>query len=169
EPNSFLYLQDLSLCGMRVQDDHLFPLFPLRNLRMLQTLNLNNSGIGNADFFDLMALRGSLLQLSIALNPIDDDAVPIICRLSRLSFLTILYTNISMAGLRRLAQTIFDEHRTIDIEVPEACRDYVNNMGSQYLLDPAPPLIVDAFSGSNPALSTISTLPVHCLEYLTYP
>lgn len=91
-----------------------------------------------------MALKRSLLQLSIATNPhIDDDAVPAIIMLSKLSFLTILDTSIDMPGLRRLAQVIFDERRIIDIEIPSACDRYIDNLSANYLLDPRPPLIAN--------------------------
>jgi len=73
-------------------------------------------------------LKRSLTQLSIGSNPaIDDDAVPALLFLSKLSFLSILDTSIHMPGLRRLARTIYDQDRIIDIEIPTACEEYVDS------------------------------------------
>ncbi|KAJ7505587.1 hypothetical protein B0H11DRAFT_1850811 [Mycena galericulata] len=141
KPNSFLFLTELSFCGTRVQD---IDIVHIHHLPRLVTLLLNNTGIGNEAIYHLVALRRTLLQLSIATNPhIDDDAVPAILLLSKLSFLTILDTSIDMPGIRRLAQTIYDERRIIDIELPSACDLYIDNMGSRYLLDPTPPLVAN--------------------------
>ncbi|KAJ7732141.1 hypothetical protein B0H16DRAFT_180720 [Mycena metata] len=139
KPNGFLFLSELTLSGTRVQD---IDLVHIHHLPRLVTLTMNNTGIGNEAIFHLVALRRSLLQLSIATNPhIDDDAIPAILMLSKLSFLTILDTSVGMPGIRRLAQTIYDERRVIDIEVPSACETYIDNMDTQYLVDPQPPLI----------------------------
>ncbi|KAJ7146769.1 hypothetical protein C8R44DRAFT_758128 [Mycena epipterygia] len=139
KPNSFLFLSELSFNNTRVQD---LDLVHIHHLPKLDTLLLNNTGIGNEAIYHLVSLRRSLLQLSIANNSrIDDDAVPAILLLSKLSFLTILGTSIEMPGIRRFAQTIFDDRRVIDIEIPFACELYVDNMASHYLLDPTPPLI----------------------------
>ncbi|KAF7335460.1 hypothetical protein MVEN_02199300 [Mycena venus] len=139
KPYSFLFLTELSFNGTRVQDADIVH---IHHLPRLMTLSLNNTGIGNEAIFNLMALKRSLTQLSIATNPhIDDDAIPAIIMLFKLSFLTILDTSIDMPGIRRLAQTIFDEQRVIDIEIPSACDRYVENLASQYLLHPGPPLI----------------------------
>ncbi|KAJ7781932.1 hypothetical protein DFH07DRAFT_728857, partial [Mycena maculata] len=155
EPNSFPFLSDLSFCGTHLQDSDLSKIYRLSNL---VTLNLNNTGIGNEAIYYLVGLKGSLLKLSIANNPlIDDGAVRAIRPLSKLLFLTVLGTGITMAGLRLLARTLSDERRTIDIEIPSACKHYIRNMGSKYLLDPAPPLITD------PALvSELSTAALKC-------
>ncbi|KAG5651416.1 hypothetical protein H0H81_008724 [Sphagnurus paluster] len=84
-------------------------------------------------------------SLSIGSNPgITDDAVPPLLLLRKLSFLSILDTGIHMPGLRRLAKTIYDEDRVIDIEIPTACEDYVDGeIHKKYALDPRPPLITD--------------------------
>ncbi|KAF8155373.1 hypothetical protein K438DRAFT_357150 [Mycena galopus ATCC 62051] len=139
KPHSFLFLTELSFSGTRVQDADIVH---IHHLPRLVTLLLHNTGIGNEAVFNLLALKRSLLQLSLATNPhIDDDAVPAIILLSKLSFLTILDTAIDMPGIRRLAQTIYTERRVIDIEVPSACERYLDNLGTQYLLNPKPPLI----------------------------
>jgi hypothetical protein len=76
----------------------------------------------------LVPLKRSLTQLSIATNPdINDDAIPAILLLSKLSFISILDTNIDMPGIRRLAKTIYDEDRIIDIEIPSACERYIDS------------------------------------------
>ncbi|KAF8133119.1 hypothetical protein K438DRAFT_1985169 [Mycena galopus ATCC 62051] len=139
KPHSFLFLTELSFSGTRVQDADIVH---IHHLPRLVTLLLHNTGIGNEAVFNLLALKRSLLQLSLATNPhIDDDAVPAIILLSKLSFLTILDTAIDMPGIRRLAQTIYTERRVIDIEVPSACERYLDNLATQYLLNPKPPLI----------------------------
>ncbi|KAJ7672228.1 hypothetical protein DFH06DRAFT_1082159 [Mycena polygramma] len=174
KPYSFLFLSELCLSGTRVQD---IDLVHIHHLPRLVTLLLNNTGIGNEAIFHLVALKRSLLQLSIATNPhIDDDAVPAILMLSKLSFLTILDTSIDMPGLRLLAQTIYDERRVIDIEIPSACETYVDNLSSRYLLNPVPPLIehatvvpelsaaalkrnLAAHAACNPAVIAVGTKP----------
>ncbi|KAJ6489068.1 hypothetical protein C8R45DRAFT_901995 [Mycena sanguinolenta] len=141
KPHSFLFLTELSFSGTRVQDADIVH---IHHLPRLSTLLLHNTGIGNEAVFNLVALKRSLTQLSLATNPhIDDDAIPAIIVLSKLSFLTILDTAIDMPGIRRLAQTIFDEQRVIDIEVPSAAERYIDNLASQYLLSIQPPLIAN--------------------------
>ncbi|KAJ6611164.1 hypothetical protein B0H10DRAFT_2165919 [Mycena sp. CBHHK59/15] len=142
KPNSFLFLTELCLSGTPVQDADLVH---IHHLPKLLTLFLNNTGIGNEAIYLLVSLKRSLLELSIAYNPhIDDDAVPALILLSKLSFLTIFATSIDMPGLRRLAQTIFDERRSTDIEIPLVCDRYLDNLASHYLLHPAPPLITNS-------------------------
>jgi hypothetical protein len=78
--------------------------------------------------FLLLPLKRSLTQLCIAINPqITDDAVPALLLLYKLTFLSILDTSINMPGLRRLARTIYDEDRVIDIEIPIVCEQYVDS------------------------------------------
>lgn len=76
----------------------------------------------------MVPLKRTLTQLSIATNPeIDDDAIPAVLLLSKLSFISILDTNIDMPGIRRLAKTIYDEDRIVDIEIPSACERYIDS------------------------------------------
>ncbi|KAF7327329.1 hypothetical protein MKEN_00310400 [Mycena kentingensis (nom. inval.)] len=139
KPNSFLFLTSLSFNGTPIQD---IDITHIHHLPRLVTLLLNNTGIGNEGVSHVVALRRSLLQLSIATNAlIDDDAIPALIMLSKLSFLTILDTRIDMPGLRRLAKVIYDERRVIDIEITSACESYINGLSQQYLVDIAPPLI----------------------------
>ncbi|KAJ7690790.1 hypothetical protein B0H14DRAFT_3532173 [Mycena olivaceomarginata] len=124
KPHSFLFLTELSFSATRVQDADIVH---IHHLPRLVTLLLNNTGIGNEGVFNLVALKRSLLQLSVATNPhIDDDAIPALVLLSKLSFLTILDTSIDMPGIRRLAKTIYDERRIIDIEIPSECERYID-------------------------------------------
>ncbi|KAJ7052014.1 hypothetical protein C8F01DRAFT_1066440 [Mycena amicta] len=144
KPNSFLFLSELSFNGTRVQD---IDLVHIHHLPRLMTLLLNNTGIGNEGVFHVVALRRSLLQLSIATNPhIDDEAVSALIMLSKLSFLTILDTRIDMPGLRRLAKVIHDERRIIDVEITSVCESYIDDLSQHYLVNITPPLI------ANPAL-----------------
>lgn len=78
--------------------------------------------------FLLTPLKYTLTELSVATNPyIDDDAIPAITLLAKLTFLSILDTSIEMPGLRRLANTIDKEQRVVDIEIPETCETYIDS------------------------------------------
>ncbi|GLB44753.1 putative MINDY deubiquitinase [Lyophyllum shimeji] len=141
QPNSFLFLSELSLRDIAIQD---FDMIYIQHLPKLSTLLLDNTAISNEAIFLLVPLKRSLTQLSIGSNPgIDDDAVPALLLLSKLSFLSILDTSIYMPGLRRLARTIYYEDRIIDIEIPSSCEEYVDDMHNKYALDPRPPLVTD--------------------------
>ena len=110
--------------------------------------------------FLLVSLKRTLTRLSLAKNPdINNEAVPAILLLSKLSFLSIFNTSIDMIGLRRLAETIFEDNRIMDIEIPFICEVYIDSTcfgwyylwlakfcldtDSQYLGFPLPPLITD--------------------------
>lgn len=78
--------------------------------------------------FLLVSLKGTLTQLSLAKNPdINNEAVPALLLLSKLSFLSIFDTGIEMIGLRRLAETIFEDDRIMDIEIPVVCEVYIDS------------------------------------------
>jgi len=97
--------------------------------------------------FLLTSLKRSLTKLCLSANPrIGNYAVPALLLLSKLSFLSILDTNIDMIGLRRLTATIYKEDRVVSIEIPAVCEYYIDNLHSKYLVHPSPPLVV------NPAL-----------------
>ncbi|KAK0470315.1 uncharacterized protein EV420DRAFT_1499782 [Desarmillaria tabescens] len=139
KPNSFLFLSFLSLSGTLVHD---FDLVHIQHLPRLSALLLNNTGIGNEAVYIITSLKRTLTHLSVATNPdIDNDAIPALLLLSRLSFLSIQDTSIDMPGLRRLAQVINREGRIIDVEIPGACEHYIDNLHEKYLLDIQPPLI----------------------------
>jgi len=62
------------------------------------------------------------------MNPgVNNEAVPAILLLSKLSFLSIFDTSIEMAGLRRLAETIFEDNRIMDVEIPFVCEAYIDS------------------------------------------
>jgi len=76
----------------------------------------------------LVSLKRTLTKLSLASNPdIDNEAVPAILLLLKLSFLSILDTGIDMVGLRRLAEFAHKTDQLIDIEMPYASQDYVDS------------------------------------------
>ena len=78
--------------------------------------------------FLLVSLKRTLTQLSLAKNPnIDNEAVPAILLLSKLSFLSIFDTSIEMIGLRRLAETIFEDNRAVNVEIPIICEAYIDS------------------------------------------
>ena len=78
--------------------------------------------------FLLVSLKRTLTQLSLAKNPnIDNEAVPAIVLLSKLSFLSIFDTSIEMIGLRRLAETIFEDNRAVNVEIPIICEAYIDS------------------------------------------
>ncbi|TFK34572.1 hypothetical protein BDQ12DRAFT_613296, partial [Crucibulum laeve] len=137
----FLFLSELSFTGTLIED---FDIVHIHHLSALSVLFLNNTGIGNEAIFLLVPLKRSLTHLSVATNPhIDDDAIPAILLLLKLSFISILDTSIKMSGLRRLAQAVFDEERVMDIEIPSTCERYIDNLKYKYLLHPRPPLITN--------------------------
>ncbi|KAF8151043.1 hypothetical protein B0H34DRAFT_785117 [Crassisporium funariophilum] len=173
-PNSFLFLSELSFSGIRVHD---FDLLHIQHLSRLAILLLNETGIGNEAVFLLVSLKRTLVRLSLAANPhVDDDAIPAIVLLSKLSFLSILDTGIEMGGLRRLASIIVAENRFIDIEIPFSCEAYIDGIHSKYLYHPLPPLItnhrgcpqlseaalkrnLEAHAACNPSIVTSGTRP----------
>ena len=76
----------------------------------------------------MVSLKRTLTQLSLAKNPnIDNEAVPAILLLSKLSFLSIFDTSIEMTGLRRLAETIFEDNRSVNVEIPFVCEAYIDS------------------------------------------
>src|ERR1700722_14460475 len=78
--------------------------------------------------FLLTSLKHTLIQLSVAFNPlIDNEAIPALLALLNLSFLSILDTSVDMLGLRRLVRTIHEEDRMIDIQIPTICEDYIDS------------------------------------------
>ncbi|KAL1744625.1 hypothetical protein HDZ31DRAFT_38200 [Schizophyllum fasciatum] len=144
KPNSFLFLTELTCSGTRLHD---FDLTHIHHLPRLAMLMLDNTNISNEAVYLLVPLKRSLTWLSIAGNAdIDDDAVPALILLEKLSYLSVLDTSIGMPGLRRFAQVIMDEDRSMEIEIPQECEDYIDSMHLKYFLYPTPPLIV------NPAL-----------------
>lgn len=85
-------------------------------------LRLNYSSV-----YLLVPLKHTLTDLTISTNPrIDNDAVPALMLLSKLAFLSILDTNITMTGLRQMANIVISEKRVVDIEIPLECEAYID-------------------------------------------
>ena len=79
----------------------------------------------------MIPLKRSLAELDVSYNPtIDDDAVPALLALTKLHFLSFRDTSISLAGVRRLARTLKEQEREMDVEVPHQCEVYI---GSAFL------------------------------------
>lgn len=92
---------------------------------------------------------------------INDDCIPSLCLFSSLVLLRVYGTGIKMQGLRRLASSVHNEGREIDVEIPEECERYLNShsrrvassmslsldfrtgLHSQYQMHPIAPLITD--------------------------
>ncbi|KAF7965926.1 hypothetical protein HWV62_14438 [Athelia sp. TMB] len=141
KPNSFLFISELIFSGTPIHD---FDLIHIHHLPRLARLALDDTEIGNEAMFLLVPLKRSLLDLTVAGNPrIDDNAIPPIMSLNRISYLSIVDTAIGMEGLRMLARTIHSEDRAIEIAIPVLCEFYIDNMDSKYMIEPKAPLIVD--------------------------
>ncbi|KAF9818789.1 hypothetical protein IEO21_02569 [Rhodonia placenta] len=125
KPNSFLFLSELSLSGATLQD---YDLTNIHHLPRLSRLWISNTGIGNEGIFHLVALKRSLTELDIALNPrVDDDAIPALITLPKLRFVSLFDTSMRMPGFRRLAVALrsrMDRER-IQVEVPRECEEYL--------------------------------------------
>ncbi|KZT02534.1 uncharacterized protein LAESUDRAFT_738637 [Laetiporus sulphureus 93-53] len=116
KPNSFLFLSQVSLSGAALQDSDIIN---IHHLPRLSQLWLSNTGIGNEAIFHLVALKRTLTELDLALNPlIDDDAIPPLLALPKLQFLSVFDTGVGMPGLRRLAVAVLEREnqKTMDIE-----------------------------------------------------
>ena len=66
--------------------------------------------------------------MDIAYNEgIDDDAVPALLILGKLQYLSLLDTNITMSGVRRLASALDNTGRFAEVEIPSDCEEYLNS------------------------------------------
>ncbi|KAI0703829.1 hypothetical protein BC835DRAFT_1480366 [Cytidiella melzeri] len=141
KPNSFLFLSEINLANSEIKEADLLH---LQNLPRLARLWLASSGIGNEAIFYLTPLKRSLTDLDIAFNSnIDDDAIPALLVLTKLQYLVFQGTCITMVGLRRLARTLKEQKRDMEVEVPRRCEEYISKLSNQYLIQPDPPLITD--------------------------
>ncbi|KAI0373628.1 hypothetical protein BV20DRAFT_937742 [Pilatotrama ljubarskyi] len=149
-PEVFLFVQELNLSGVNVEDADVLS---FNRLPRLCRLWLSRAGIGNEAVYHLVALKRSLRELDVSHNlRIDDDAVPaLLLLLRRLEFLSLVETSVSIAGMRRLALLAHflssASGRTtqlLQVEAPRTVEDYIDELDSKYLLDPAPPLVIDA-------------------------
>ncbi|KAF5342427.1 hypothetical protein D9611_001240 [Ephemerocybe angulata] len=153
KPGSFLHLTELSFSESCVED---FNLIYLHHLPKLSVLHLNNTGIGNEAVYLLVPLKRTLKRLSLATNPdITSESVPALLLLADLAFLSILDTGVDMDGLRLIAKTILEEGRNIDIEIPYACENYIDNLESMYLVDIQPPLVSSPDDCSSLTVATL--------------
>ncbi|KAJ4470659.1 hypothetical protein C8J55DRAFT_522360 [Lentinula edodes] len=140
-PHSFLFLSELSFNNTPVLD---MDLVKLIGLPKLAVLGLKNTGVGDEGVFHLIALKLTLTRLDLSDNPcVTDDAVPALnlCINCKLNFLGLVGTSVAMPGLRLMAKLIQWEDRIVDVEIPEACESYIDDIPNIYLLYPQPPLI----------------------------
>ncbi|KAI0667959.1 hypothetical protein C8Q78DRAFT_1071662 [Trametes maxima] len=144
--DSFLFLEELNFAGVALNDaDVLY----FNRLPRLSRLWLSNTGIGNEAMYHLVALKRSLEELDLSLNPgIDDDAIPPLICLRKLCFLSLSETKITISGMRRLAvmsrarvASHDDPRCDLQIDPPREIEEYLDDLDSEYLLYPAPPLI----------------------------
>ncbi|PSS34015.1 hypothetical protein PHLCEN_2v1919 [Hermanssonia centrifuga] len=146
KPNSFLFLSEINLNDVRLYDADLMH---IHRLPRLGCLSLNNTGISNEGIFLLIPLKRCLVDLDIANNSlIDDDSISAILMLIKLQFIGLYGTAITMDGLRRIASHLKQTRRTMEVDVPEDCEEYIRNharteLPQQYWLVPASPLISD--------------------------
>jgi hypothetical protein len=78
--------------------------------------------------YHLAALRRTLWHLHLEENPnTNDDAVPPLLCLSKLLFLSLIDTGLRMDGVRRLALSLEEAGRAVDVTVPLACEEYISS------------------------------------------
>jgi len=83
----------------------------------------------------LVPLKHTLKRLSLATNPdVTSESTPALLLLAHLEFLSICDTGVDMTGLRLVAKTILDDNRTIDIEIPYACEEYIDSSSPSLLV-----------------------------------
>ncbi|KAF8514476.1 hypothetical protein JB92DRAFT_2719211, partial [Gautieria morchelliformis] len=140
-PHSFTRLAALNMTDVRLDD---FDITKIHHLASLTVVWLNNTAIGNEAIGHLTSLKNHLKELHVEDNPrITDGCIPGLCLFSKLTLLRLYGTRIDMPGLRRLASSIHNAAREIDIGIPEYCETYLNNLHTQYQLHPVAPLISD--------------------------
>jgi hypothetical protein len=77
--------------------------------------------------FLLLPLKRSLYELDISDNPdISDDAIVAFLMLSKLQYLSFVNTAITVTGIRRLASTLKDRGRGMELEIPTGCEEHLN-------------------------------------------
>ncbi|KAI0648655.1 hypothetical protein C8Q79DRAFT_461996 [Trametes meyenii] len=144
--DSFLFLEELNFAGVALNDaDILY----FNRLPRLSRLWLSNTGIGNEAMYHLVALKRSLEELDLSLNlDISDDSVPPLICLRKLCFLSLSETKITISGMRRLAvmsrarvASHDDPRCDLQVDPPREVEEYLDDLDSEYLLYPTPPLI----------------------------
>lgn len=119
--------------------------------------------------YHLVALKRTLEEVDLSHNPrVDDDAIPALLALRKLQFLSLVETNVTMIGMRRLALesnggTGHEKDRRMYVEAPRVVEDYLDgrlaclpshvliaetyrvaDLDGKYLVNPEPPLIVSS-------------------------
>ncbi|KAI0261118.1 hypothetical protein BC834DRAFT_1009126, partial [Gloeopeniophorella convolvens] len=169
----FCCLSDLNLEGIPLSDDSILY---IHRLPGLSRLNLNCTGISDVGIFYIVALRRTVVTLSLRDNPgITDDSGPALSMLLHLKILDLCGTNVTMAGMRRLGHF----SSTLALDIPYECEAYLDTLHTQYLLSPLPPLItqpdaapvlefsalkrnLSAHAAYNPAVLTSGSKAVLC-------
>ncbi|TFY69129.1 hypothetical protein EVG20_g3281 [Dentipellis fragilis] len=142
-PDAFRNLKMLLLDSASIEA---YDLTHIHHLPQLQSLNICDTNVGNEAIYHIIALCSTLTELLISGNPeIDDDAVPAIILLRGLVRLSLAGTGVTMKGLRRLVLTLCedDPDRTLDLDIPTECEQYLHELEDQCLLYPRPPFITD--------------------------
>ena len=86
--------------------------------------------------FLLVALKPTLSQLYLNQNPaIDDDAIPALIILDRLSVAALSGTSVTMDGMRRLAAAALAREQDLYLTVPDECTQYLIGERADAALD----------------------------------
>lgn len=74
----------------------------------------------------LIALRQNLVHLELSWNDrISDDSMPTLCKFTKLAFLSLKGTAVTMKGLRKLACSAKEREKKLSIILPTECEDYI--------------------------------------------
>ncbi|KIP11012.1 hypothetical protein PHLGIDRAFT_491810 [Phlebiopsis gigantea 11061_1 CR5-6] len=156
--NSFLFLNEINLCGVTLRTSDVMN---LHHLPRLARLWLKNTSVGNEAIFLLLPLKRSLLELDVSENlAINDDVVVAFTMLSKLRYLAFAGTSVTMEGIRLLASSLGPHRHDMEVEIPEACKEYLDNMNTKYIVSPDPLLVTDP-----QIVQSLSTLEI--IENLT--
>ncbi|THH09152.1 hypothetical protein EW145_g2204 [Phellinidium pouzarii] len=140
-PDSFQQLRKIVLSDVHLSDNDLTK---LSDLPRLETLFLDDTQIGDEAVMHLVALKHTLVHVELSWNKlITDDAIPSLCALSLLTFLSLKGTSITVKGLRKLAGVVKDRGRKISLILPSACEEYFCNLNEEYEVNITAPLICD--------------------------
>jgi Leucine-rich repeat (LRR) protein len=89
-------LKSLELCYSSVRDSQLVH---LKNLPMLEELNLDSCLVGDLGVFHLVEVMPNLTSLDLADNDISDASMSMLAELKHIRRLSLFYCNISMRGM----------------------------------------------------------------------
>ncbi|KIJ32498.1 hypothetical protein M422DRAFT_234044 [Sphaerobolus stellatus SS14] len=153
-PHSFTNLRTIILDNVCLDD---FDITKIHHLPALSAIHLNSTRIGDEAIHHLISLKYQLEELFIDNNArITDHCVPSLCLMFNLKVLHFYGTNISMPGLRKLCKSIKDSNRSVLLDVPSECNQYLTHLHEQYQLYPVAPLIIDP--------AAVSSLSVNALK-----